>query len=254
MNPDRKPGKYGRNKPHPKETHPRVMLEDHVDFTVMPSPPASIDWASEVKEWPMYLNDQLGDCTCAEVGHAEQAWTAYASTEFTMPEQNILSLYETVGGYIPGNPSTDNGCVIQDVLQYMTSTGIGGHKYLAFAQLGYLGDMNKIYQVLDMFGSIYLGINCPDSAEAQFSKGEIWTYVPGATIVGGHAIALQKKNPDSTMGVVTWGALQQMDQSFWLHYVEEAWVAVTEDWFGKTGDTPTGLNMTSLMADFRSLS
>src|SRR5271170_2323534 len=112
MNLSREPGHYGRKKPHPEPAHPRVTLEDHVDFTVLPVLPSVIDWCSKVKDWPMYLNDQLGCCTWAEVGHALEAWTAYAGTEVDIPQSYVLTGYEAVGGYVPGNPSTDNGCVI----------------------------------------------------------------------------------------------------------------------------------------------
>jgi hypothetical protein len=253
MNLNRVAGEYGRNKPHPSATHPRVMLEDHVEFNKLPSAPSLIDWCSKVKSWPLYLNDQLGDCTCAEVGHAIQAFTAYSGTEIDIPESAVLSLYEYMG-YAPGNPSTDNGAVIQDVLKAMTTVGCGGHTYKVFARLSDIHNMGRVYQALDLFGSVYLGINCPDSAASQFKSHQTWTYVPGSSVEGGHAIALQRKNEDETLDVITWGAVQRMDQSFWDNYVEEAWVVITEDWFNqKSQDTPTGLNLNSLMEDFSSL-
>lgn len=253
MNEERTVGCLGRLAPHPEETHPRLSLENHVNFAEVPAPPSSIDWCSKVSNWPMYGNDQLGDCTCAAVGHEIQAYTAYANTESDVSDDDVLNLYEAMG-YVPGDPSTDNGAVIQDVLQYMVDSGCGGHKYKLFAQLKNLKDMTKVYQALDLFGSVYLGINVPGSAMDQFQNGETWSYVPGASIEGGHAIILQKKNTDGTLDIITWGAVQPMDQSFWDHYVEEAWVVVTEDWFSqKSQETPSGLNLSSLEADFKAI-
>lgn len=263
----RRPGKYGRNKPHPRSTHPRVMLENHMSVSVLPTPPVAIDWASEVDVWPIYYNDQLGDCTCAAVGHQIQAWTAYANALVTVPDESILDLYEAMG-YVPGNPSTDNGAVIQDVLQFMSAEGIPSlpefpqQKYSAFAEIENYDDMTTIYQALDLFGSVYLGINCPQSAETQFSAGEPWYYDPTSPIAGGHAIVLQKTMTPSTyqdqslsMAIVTWGALQPMTLEFYQNYVEEAWVVVSdEDWLNaKSQETPGGLDVAGLMTDFQAI-
>src|SRR5437660_11284609 len=39
-------------------------------YTVsLPAPPAHVDYAKKVTSWPMMLNNKLGDCTCAAVGH-----------------------------------------------------------------------------------------------------------------------------------------------------------------------------------------
>lgn len=248
----RTPGKFGRLEPHPRDTHPRVMLESHVDFTRLPKTPSHIDRASKVSEWPMYLNDSLGDCTCAAVGHAIQAFTAYASTEVTIPQASVLSMYEAVGGYVPGNPDTDQGCNEQDILTYWSKTGVNGHKISAFAELEDCTNVSKLRQALYLFGTVYLGINCPESAQEQFSRHEPWTYVRGSEIEGGHAIVLQAAK-GSDMEIVTWGALQGMQPSFAEHYIEEAWVIITPDWIAENGNDVDGFSLASLMADFKAV-
>ena len=63
-------------------------------------------------DWPMYSNDQLGCCTCSSTGHMIEAASRYgqgATIEVT--DSDILAEYERVGGYVPGDPSTDNGAV-----------------------------------------------------------------------------------------------------------------------------------------------
>src|SRR6202451_2240510 len=42
----------------------------------LPSPPEAVSYGAKVTSWPMYLNDQYGDCTCAAAGHMIQNWTA----------------------------------------------------------------------------------------------------------------------------------------------------------------------------------
>ena len=46
----------------------------------LPTPPASSDWTKGITQWGMMLNDTLGDCTIAGLGHALQVWTVNAST------------------------------------------------------------------------------------------------------------------------------------------------------------------------------
>lgn len=242
--------KLGKLAPHPESTHPRVKLRDHLTGAT-PAVPQLVDWASRVTSWPMYLNDRLGDCTCAGVGHMIQAWTAYAGAEVTLPDSDILSLYEAVSGYNPTTGANDNGAVEQDVLQYLHDTGVAGHKVVAFAQVDHT-NRTEVKTALDLFGSVYLGIQCPESAQSQFAAGQPWSYVPGSPIDGGHAIVLQKMD-DANYYIVSWGALIEMEPAFWENYVDEAWVVVTDDWLSKNGTSPTGLNLASLTAEFQSL-
>jgi hypothetical protein len=253
----RVPGLFGRTAPHPRSTHPRVKLDAHLVTSQLPPIPATVDRATKVSQWPMYLNDSLGDCTCAAVGHELQAWSAYSGTEITAPDAAVLKLYEAMG-YVPGDPGTDNGANIQDVLQYWHSTGFDGHKISAFAELEDFYDSSKLKAALYLFGSVYLGINCPDSAQSQFSQGQPWDYVPGAQIEGGHAIVLQKMtnmpgHDPANMDIVTWGALQPMTGSFAKHYVEEAWVVISPDWIEKNGKDVDGFSLSALMSDFKAI-
>lgn len=245
-------GKFGRRGPYPEWAAPRLKVHDFVDFAALPEPSATIDYVSKVPAWPMYLNDQIGDCTAATVGHEIEAWTRYAqASEVTIGNQDVLKLYEATGGYVPGDPNTDNGAVIQDVLDYWHKNGVAGHKIVAFAKLeGY--SRKELRQCLELFGTVYLGIQCPQSALDQFNAGEPWTYQPGSPIAGGHAIPLQawdttRYNPAV---VVTWGQAQRVGPRFLDHYVEEAWVIITEDWLNAQGVAPSGVNLQQLAEDY----
>jgi len=253
----RQPGKYGKTAPHPIETHPRVVLDNYTDFLALPRIPRDVDRESKVSNWPMYMNDQLGDCTCAAVGHQIQAWTAFAGSEATIADSDVLNLYEKVGGYVPGDPSTDNGANIQDVLTYWHANGVAGHKISAFAQIRDCTNPWKLKEALYLFGSVYLGIQCPLSAQQQFQTNSPWTYDPNSPIEGGHAIVLQEMVPVGTqygvMEVVTWGALQRMTLPFAEHLIDEAWVIITPDWITANGTDIDGIDLKTLMADFAAI-
>jgi hypothetical protein len=201
----------------------------------------------------MYDNDRIGDCTCAALGHAVQAWTTYGEgNTLTLPVGDVLSLYEAVSGYNPATGANDNGAVEQKVLQYVQQNGIGGRKIRAFAQVDHT-NLDEMKQALDIFGSVYVGFQVPQSAEQQFGAGQPWTVVPGSPVIGGHAIDIQKWDADYIYPV-TWGKLQPMTPEFWLTYGDEAWVIISDDWINDhTGLTPTGLNLDSLLAEFDAL-
>jgi hypothetical protein len=169
----------------------------------------------------------------------------------------VLKAYEAVSGYTPGRPDTDQGAVMQDVLDYWRKTGIGGHRILAFAEVD-VHNAAEIEMALYLFGHVYVGLNVPQSAEDQFGNGVPWDVVADdGGIRGGHAVDLGYWNanmPGKTkLAVVTWGARQEMTAAFWSKYVEEAWVVADADWIGAAGSSPAGLDVATLNAQFTAL-
>jgi hypothetical protein len=239
---------FGRTQPYTRDEKPRLLIEDYLDTAALPPPPAVVDRASSVTTWPMYGNDTLPDCTFATVGHEIQAWTAYGAGEVTLPEGTIEQAFAATG-------PMGQGRIVQDVLSYWQKTGIGGHKIGGFAELSSIHNLTLAKQCLDLFGTVYLGINVPQSAMDQFNAGEPWDYVGDQNIVGGHAIPVQYWATDviGEIEVVTWGQRQRMTRSFWVHYVEEAWVVFSNDSLNAKGTTIAGFNRAQLRADFTSL-
>lgn len=241
-------GKYGRK---PRDLAKWAPTLEHYQTGTLPPAPAIVDRQSKVVGWPMFLNDQLGCCTIATVGHEDEAWSAFASTEVSVVDAEILAAYEAVGGYSPSDPSTDQGCEIADVLAYWRAKGIAGTRLDSYAQIGDPSNLPLLKQCLNVFGTVYLGVNLPKSAEQQFAAGKPWSVVKGSPIAGGHAIPLQGWN-DAHVGcmqIVTWGHLQPMTMSFARRYIEEAWVPISPLWLEANGDTITGLNLAELRAD-----
>jgi hypothetical protein len=242
-------GKLGALAPHPEETHPRVKLATHLNMAKVRPTPAVVDYASKVRSWPMYLNNQLGDCTCAGIAHSIQAWTAYTKGLVTLPNSAVLGLYEAMG-YVPGNPATDNGAVEQDVLAYVHENGIGGHKILAYAQVDHRNP-DEMKTALNLFGTVYVGASIPQSALDQTDAGQPWTVVSGSPVKGGHCFVVQRWDTAvAPIQVVTWGALQRVSVEWWMDYGIEAWVMISEDWFNANGLSGSGIEMPELGDDF----
>lgn len=242
-------GKLGALAPHPEDTHPRVKLANHVTASKLPPTPAVVDYASKVRMWPGYMNDQIGDCTAAGIAHSVQAWTAYSKGLVTLPNSAVLSLYEAFG-YVPGHPDTDNGVVEQDMLRYVQQHGVAGHKILAYAQVDHRNP-DAMKTALHLFGSLYLGANMPQSAMEQTGSGQPWTVEAGSPYEGGHCFVAQRWDTSADpMQVVTWGAMQRVSIEWWLANGLEAWVMISEDWFNANGLSGSGIATADLGDDF----
>lgn len=237
----------GRLPAHPEDTHPRLKLGPRLTGALA-APPASADWYSDVASWPVYLNDQLGDCTCASTGHIIESSSRYGGgTTIEVPQSAILAEYERVGGYVPGDPSTDNGAVIQDVLADWRKTGVGGHKCLVYAQVK-VSDTEEVRQAIDLFGVADLGITVTQDMMDAFNDGQPWASAGGASL-GGHCVPAVGYD-SASVHVITWGQVQPMTWDCFDAATEEAWVVCTPEWFSAAGTDPAGLDLHGLGEDF----
>ena len=223
----------------------------------LPPLPTSRQWSAKATApWGVMLNDSLGDCTCAGAGHAIQTWSANAGIELTVQDADILAAYEAVGGYKPGQPATDNGCCMTDVLKYWRTTGIGDHRIGAYVSVN-PKCLSHVQAALDLFGGLYVGANLPVSAQNQ----DVWDATadtPGdAGSWGGHCIFVpdmaQFCTPQANLTCITWGELKNLTVAWWSAYVEECYAIVSQDFLNQ-GVSPDGLNLALLQQDLAQVS
>ena len=235
----------------PARHDPRTL--QMANYLALPAVPAAQDWTKKAaKGWGMMLNDQLGDCTCAAIGHIVQAWSANAGPqEITLPDDAILKAYEAVGGYKPGKPESDQGAVELDVLKYWRKTGVGGQKIDAFVALEPKNHAH-VQAAVDLFGGAYIGLALPVSAQTQ----KVWSVPPGGPSGqgspgswGGHAVVIEAYDAHG-LTCITWGQKKRMTWSFWDTYCDEAYATLSELWAGKT-PAPSGFDLAALKADLR---
>jgi hypothetical protein len=231
-----------------------LMLANYLPATAIAPPPASEDWTKEVKTWPMMLNDNLGDCTCACAGHMIEEWTTYVGKAFTPTDKEVLKAYEAVSGYTPSNPNSDQGAAVLDVLNYWRKTGVGRHKILAYAALE-PKNHDQVRDSVMLFGNCYLGVQLPLSAQNQ----TVWSVPPGGAVGhgavgswGGHAIPVVAYDVRG-ITVVTWGALKRMTWSFLDTYCDEAYAVLSHDWINKQGVSPGSFDLASLQQDLQAI-
>lgn len=242
----RTPGKLGRKPYDPTRPNLKLRLPRSEAMT-------TVDWYSRVTEWPMFGNDRYGDCVWAGAGHQIEGWTTYAAgTEARVTDDQVLAAYSAVTGFDPATGANDNGTNMQTACDYLRKVGLAGHKILGFGELE--RDPATLHAALAAFGSVYIGIEVPDSAQSQFAAGQPWDVVPDAQIEGGHCVLIVGYDADTQEWlVVTWGAIQRVTQAFFDAYLEEAWALVTQDWIEANGNTPAGEAVAALGADFTRL-
>jgi hypothetical protein len=198
----------------------------------------------------MMLNDQLGDCAVAAPAHFLQAVTANVSAEVTIPDAAVLEAYKAISGY-NGDPSTDTGCVLLDVLKYWRKVGIGGHKIVAFVAVN-RRDPAELKIALNLFGGLIAGLELPVSCRRQ----KVWAVARGADgepgSWGGHAVAIEAYTR-ARQTCITWGLKQPMTWGFWAGYADEAYAVLTPEWIAACGTSPSGFNLAQLEADLAAL-
>ena len=232
----------------------------------LPPAPAKVDWTRGTTDFGMMLNDQLGCCTIAAIGHAVQTWTANAiGRELTVPDSTILNYYEKWDGYNPKDPSTDQGGVELDVLNNWRKDGFQQAELDAYAAVNPL-NAAMIAQGIWLCGGAYIGIELPIRAQEQ----DVWDVPanPGADDEpgswGGHAVYLvgydkraagsQISNLKSEMAspsltCITWGKPKRMTWAWFEKYCSEAYALVSKEWLTSTGIAPSGFDLATLEQD-----
>jgi hypothetical protein len=226
----------------------------------LPSPPPESGLVSLVKEWPVFLNDVIGDCAQAAFLHMREQWTAYAGKPLIPTNGDALDLYEGSTGYNPNNPASDQGTVLLDFLNYLRQKGL----IVAYAAVNPL-DTTEIQQTVVTFGGAYIGIALPITAQnpptgnnglsVWLAQGLSGNGQPGSW--GGHCVPIVGYGVDSQgdggTEVVTWGQLYDMTYGFIAAYCTEAYAIVTQDWIEADGKSPSGFDITQLLADLQAV-
>lgn len=195
---------------------------------VLPPPPDAVDWTSGITDWGMMLNDTLGDCTIAALGHAVQTWTAAIGPAVTLNDPTILQYYSLWDGYVPGDPSTDQGGIELDVLNHWRKEGFSGYKIRGYVDPD-VKNTDHIKNSIYLFGGVYIGLSLP----IAWKTAEVWDAARGQDgeqgSWGGHAVICNKYNSTGPV-CVTWGKLQQMTWAGFDKYCDEAHTILLEDW------------------------
>lgn len=231
----------------------------HKDKAPIPAPVAD-GYIIKVGSWPMYENDQLGDCVAAAAGHSVEQWTTYAGDVYVPTNAEVLKFYESQG-YILGEPQTDNGMSMLLALNYWRKTGLGKHKIAGYVSIDPTNHA-EVAQAIYLFGNVFTGLALPLSAQSGIfqvpSEGPVGDGSPGSW--GGHCVPIVGYN-DKTVGThpaglmcITWGGLMPITWNFIDAYCDEMYAVLSADWISSNGVSVDNLNLGQLTVDLKTVS
>ena len=116
--------------------------------------------------YPMDGNDKYGDCTIAGFDHFARG---RASSTRSRTVRRLYRFSPRSTSALTGGQ--DSGLNEEFVLKTAYEKGIFGTKIAAFAPVS-TTNLLQWHQAISMYGGLYLGIQCPESAQVQFSKAK----------------------------------------------------------------------------------
>jgi hypothetical protein len=241
-------------------THkPRLALGDYLSANA--SPPSQVHRGLFTGYTNVLANDTLGDCAEAMTLHGIEGMHHAAGTPVpAFTAQDAISLYETVGGYVPSDPSTDQGTDNDVLVKDWQSTGVKCaadgtiHKIVGSVAVDFTNTVECQVAIYE-FAALFCAYNMPLSAQGQrvwsvVGDGQTGNSAPGSW--GGHDVVAMAYD-DDTLDDDSWGMWIPSTAGYRKTYGVGFFAVATEDMLNRSGISPTGLNWTALIADLQKL-
>jgi hypothetical protein len=252
------PFKFGRNRPAIPAT--RAPIWGALMATLPTPPDGTIN--DGAKALPcleqMFLNDTLGDCTAACAFHVDGVLIDDAAApggRVTFTDAEVEAFYSATSGYVPGDPSTDNGADEVTVLNYWQSKGLfsGEHKISAWTPFD-ATDKTEAMTAIWLFENAVGCIELPDEYVAMMDtmkNGFVWREAGPPNPNNGHCFAIVGYDVGGVI-VSTWGMWGAMTWAAFAKYCVPsaggaAYTVLAEDaLITATGKTPGGYDFSQL--------
>jgi len=260
--------KMGRNRPVARG--PRFALKNYL-LRGAPPPPATIEYtqkaAGALSE--MYENDKLGDCVIAGMAHVVGVLTGNAGSKpFLYTDKQIISLYSAIGGYVPGEPSTDQGCDEVTALNYWENNGAMPphsnssadlHKIVGWMTVDST-NREECQMAMWLFENLYFGLELPDAYVNPFpsASGFTWDVAGNPDPNNGHCVVGVGYTANG-ITIDTWGMTGTMTYAAVAKYPNpaangELYTVISMDAISKANEkAPNGFDWSQLIADFDSM-
>jgi hypothetical protein len=245
--------KFGRHPARVDLRVPRYALVSHM----FPPPPDQVNWGAAVDEWYMLANDRAGDCVIAAAMHFVWQQLRY-KPPYRGPaptDEEAIANYSAIGGYVPGNDSTDNGLYVQGpggLMPYWLTTG-----------LRCCGQINKIEsyvaidphntthlrQAINVCGGVLTGINFPVNLMNLPELPFVWDDVTGPR--AGHEIILtgyRVIGGARQYDLISWGKPYRIWERDLLKIIDETTAVLDPVSMDERGTTPAGYDHATMVA------
>lgn len=254
----------GRKRPaQTTATHPHLFksARRYLTGAALPTPPVAFSYATP---WSAALadvlaNDSLGNCTAAGACHLVDSWTQSAGVPVVLTAAQAIAFYSATTGYVPGDPSTDQGGDEVTVCTYWQQHGLDGNGTHAIA--GWItadpSDFPLLCQLLYLFEGAYTGLELDASWPSSTQMDSVWS---GGTPSpeDGHCIVFVGVNGDQ-VEIDTWGLRVWMPSATVAKYFAASaggniFIPLSADIVSRAqGRAPTGIDWAALVSDFDGL-
>jgi hypothetical protein len=253
--------RMGRLRPPPGAR--RLRLMNYAVAPTLPTAPPSADyWAPSAASWLANVlgNDQLGDCTAAGAFHVGGALLASAGGGVPFSPDDVIKFYSATTGYVPGDPSTDQGGDEQTVLNYWKSTGLtpGAHQIAGWVSID-ATNWASVQTALYLFENLYFGVELPDAWINPFpGDGATWDVAGAPDPENGHCFVGLAYDQNGVT-VDTWGRRVLVTRAAVVKYAGssdggELYSVLSQDSLSRaTQRAPNDLDWEQLTADLATL-
>ena len=210
----------GSRKQPPPGSHPGASLKRALKTAAATiSPPASVSYAQAAAACLalIYLNNALGCCVIAWGYHFLGTVTGNADggQPFEATDAQITTDYSAIGGYIPGNSATDDGCDEVTAFQYWMAHGFAdGSELTGYASVD-ITDDNEANVALDAFENVSFAACLPNEWVqnlGSLSSSTIWDVAGDPNPNNGHAFGAVAYD-GTYFYIVTWGMIIRLTRA-----------------------------------------
>jgi hypothetical protein len=203
----------------------------------------------------MYLNDVESCCVISGGAHVRGVTSFNSGTGVLFNDDQINAQYSAIGGYVPGDESTDGGCDENTAISYWKSTGWPDGVKLLHAVAVDASNLAEMREAMYLFEGLFFGVGLPDAwvNPMPSASGFVWGLTGDPDPSNGHCFV----TCDLTVGgftISTWGMLGQLTNAAASFYGDTAqggqvFAMLTEDVVSKiSGKSPAGYNVAQLQA------
>jgi hypothetical protein len=203
----------------------------------------TFDFSDGVTDWMMLLNDTLGDCVPAGIMETQYVLSRLGGHHFERSDQAAERNYSNMGGWIAGEPNTDQGCDLRIAAKVWQKQGVldanGTPRHSGLYVFLDPGNVPLLFWAVKNLKAAVLGYDLPRSAMEETYQAEeksatpVWTYDSSSPSEGGHCVpGFGRVAIDSLGGAigfksVSWGEPTLVAGDFIENKMDDGFVVVS---------------------------
>jgi hypothetical protein len=246
---------------------PGLRLSNYL-MKALPAPPTTCDYREDAAAALVrpYCNravngtKALNDCVVAAIAHVVGVLTGNAgAAPFIFTDDQIIEYYTHVGGYVPGDPSSDNGCDEYTGINYWQNNGAptgSSHTISGWIRVD-ATDPSQYRTALWLFENLFLAMNIPDAwiTPRPSDSGFVWDVAGPSNPKNGHCVAGVGYTGQGVI-ISSWGYTGLITDAAIAQYATFAgggdlMCVLSQDGLNRiTRKAPSGFDWTQLVADF----